>query len=76
MKCKGEFARVNLSVTVPSMGAPVFKISERSVFRNSDQHGVGAEKGLLCPLNAKRLVDRPFSPLLKSLVLCVFTGRH
>ena len=49
MKSKGKYARMNRSVTIPSMAAPVFKISERSVFRNSDHHGGGTEKGLLYP---------------------------
>lgn len=52
----------------------VFEILERSV-SNSDHHWNGAEKSLLCSLNGKRLLDRPFSLLLKALVLCAFTGK-
>lgn len=68
---------VNPCVTVSSMRAPVFKISQHSVPENSDHHGGGAEKSLLCcPQNVKRLLDRPFSSSLTASVLCVFTGRH
>lgn len=77
IKWIGEFSRKNLSVSISSMAVSVFKILEHSVLENSDHHWDGAEKSLLCPLNAKGLLDYP---LLKALVLCVwvlvFTGRH
>lgn len=61
MKWKKEFSRGNPSVTVQSMTISVFKILEHSVFRNSDYHWGGAEKDLLCLLNAKGLLDCSFS---------------